>query len=331
MKLYPLTFKPIYKEKIWGGQRLSTILGRNLPPGRRIGESWEIADHRDDVSCVSEGPLSGVTLRELMREKPKDLLGAALADRDFARFPLLVKLIDASDRLSVQVHPADEYAHAHEKGEEGKTEMWYVVHCDAGAELVCGLKEGVNREDFEDALHRGVLGECLRSIRVEKGDVFFIPAGRTHAIGAGNLILEIQENSDVTYRVYDWNRLGSDGKPRQLHIGKAMQVIDFDDRVDARVSKRWVERDGYRRAPLVTCRHFSTEQIKVESEWNAACSGDRFRIISVVEGGGKFYYENGQNYLNLSGGENVLLPASLGAYRLAVTDRPCILLQTEVP
>jgi mannose-6-phosphate isomerase len=131
--------------------------------------------------------------------------------------------------------------------------------------------------------------------------------------------------------VYDWNRLGSDGKPRQLHIGKAVEVIDFDDRADARVSRKWVERDGYRRASLVTCSHFSTEQIKVESEWNAACNGDRFRIISVVEGEGRFYYENGRRYLNLSAGENVLLPACLGAYRLAVTDRPCILLQTEVP
>jgi mannose-6-phosphate isomerase len=131
--------------------------------------------------------------------------------------------------------------------------------------------------------------------------------------------------------VYDWNRLGSDGKPRQLHVGKAMEVIDFEDRADARVSKRWGERDGYRNASLVRRRHFSTEQIKVESEWTAACNGDRFRIISVVEGEGKFYYDNGRKYLHLSGGENVLLPASLGAYRLVVTDRPCMLLQTEVP
>ncbi len=331
MKLYPFRFEPIYKEKIWGGQRLRNVYGRDIPADRGIGESWEIADHGEDVGRVSGGDLNGVSLRDLMLKWPEEILGKAIASRHFSRFPLLVKLIDASDRLSVQVHPTDEYASKNECGECGKTEMWYVAHADKGAELICGLKADVSRGSFERSLNQGELERCLNSIPVKNGDVVFIPAGRIHAIGAGNLILEIQENSDVTYRVYDWNRLGNDGKPRPLHIEKAIEVIDFEDRPDALVAREWKDGDGFRRAHLVKCRYFDTEQIDISGAWGAACDGQRFQVISIVDGRGKLYYDGGRECVDVRAGDNILLPASLGEYELVASDGGCAVLKTEVP
>ena len=331
MNLYPLKFQPIYKEKIWGGRKLESVYGRELPPGRLIGESWEIADHGEDVSRVSGGPLNGVSLKELMAERPADFLGERIAGRAPDRFPLLVKLIDASDKLSVQVHPTDDYAARHEGGEWGKTEMWFVAHADDGAELICGLAGGVGSEEFERAMREGDMGDCLNRIPVKEGDVMFVPSGRVHAIGAGNLILEIQENSDVTYRVYDWDRVGNDGKPRQLHKEKAMEVIDFRDISGSLVKKEWKKGNGFRMAPLTDCRYFRAVQYEISGEWHSACTGDRFRIISFMGGGGNLYYGKGGDFVELRPGDNILLPANLGEYRVRAGDAGCTLLQTEVP
>jgi mannose-6-phosphate isomerase len=330
MKLLPLRFAPIYKEKIWGGRRLERCCGRSLPAERAIGESWEIADHGDDVSRVQGGPFDGKSLRALMTEYPHELLGADVARKGLDRFPLLIKLIDASHTLSVQVHPPDDYARVHEGGEWGKTEFWYVVAAEKGAELVCGLDKGVGKEAFAAAVERGNIGEVLRCVKVKRGDVAYVPAGRVHAIGAGNLILEIQENSDVTYRVYDWGRVGTDGKPRALHIGKALQVVAFGDETPPLVEKQWRKAGGCEWTPLVRCRYFEAVEIEVGTEWSGMCDGSRFKIVSCVGGRGALRCGDPVETFTLSPGDTIFLPASLGAFSVKA-EGECRIVQTEVP
>lgn len=225
MDLYPLTFVPLFKARVWGGRRLASLYGKPLPPGVRVGESWEIADRPGDESVVANGPLAGKSLRWLMVHAPEALLGRARPLR--GRFPLLVKLLDAHDRLSVQVHPPAPVAAR--LGGEPKTEMWFVTHAEPGAELFVGLRRGVSRERFVAALAAGKVAECLHRVEVREGDAMLVPSGRVHAIGAGSVLFEIQENADTTYRVFDWNRLGLDGRPRALHIAQSLASIDFDD------------------------------------------------------------------------------------------------------
>jgi len=328
MRAYPLIFAPIYKEKVWGGRRLQDICGRDLPPGKRIGESWEVADHGDDVSRVANGPWEGAALSELVRERPEAILGRAVASRRAERFPLLLKLIDACENLSVQVHPPDRYAAAHEGGERGKTELWYIVHAEAGAALWCGFERGADRESLGRALVEGRVTDLLRRIAVRAGDAVFVPAGRVHSIGAGLLVLEIEESSDLTYRLYDWNRPAA-GRP--MHRGKAMEVIDFADSAHPLVAKAWHAHGEYRTAALVRCRHFRTDEIEVLGRWESACAGDRFRLLSVARGEGGLEYDGGRKALPLRAGDTVLLPAALGSYAVRARGGGCAVLQTEVP
>ncbi len=308
MDLYPLKFTPIYKEKVWGG------------------ESWEIADHGADVSLVAEGPLAGRSLRALIVEHPEGILGCAIAARRLDRFPLLLKALDASGNLSVQVHPPDGYAAGHEKGEWGKTELWYVAAADEGAEMLCGLRDGVGRGELVQALAEDRVPGCLRRIGVKAGDALLVPAGRIHAVCAGARVIEIEENSDVTYRLYDWGR---DGRP--MHREKAIEVIDFEDRSDPRIEKRWERGDGFRRAPLARCRYFATDLVEVEGRLRSACEGDRFRVLSVASGGGILRHGGPGGETGLRGGDHLLLPAGLGGYTIEAARGGCALLQTEVP
>jgi mannose-6-phosphate isomerase len=211
-------------ERIWGGRRLESHLGKKLPPQKAIGESWEIVDRPEAQSIVCNGPLRGKTLHELWTEHRKEIFGSV---PDTPRFPLLLKLLDAHEKLSLQVHPPDGVASR--LGGEPKTEFWYVVSADPGAELYLGFKESTTRSQFENALRDGTAADHVHKIPVKPGDAVFLPAGRFHALGAGNLLIEIQQNSDSTYRVFDWNRMDNEGKPRQLHIENALQCIDFDD------------------------------------------------------------------------------------------------------
>ncbi|HEV8619275.1 MAG TPA: type I phosphomannose isomerase catalytic subunit [Candidatus Udaeobacter sp.] len=217
-------FKPIFQERIWGGRKLADLFGKNLPPKKRIGESWEIADRPEAQSVVRDGPLRGKTLHELWMQKRQSIFGNV---PDAARFPLLVKTLDARETLSLQVHPPEKVAA--KLGGEPKTEFWYVAAADPGAELFVGLEEALTRAQFEEALRSRTVAEYVHRIRVKTGDAMFLPAGRLHAVGEGNLIVEIQQNSDTTYRVFDWNRVDDQGKPRQLHLDQALQCIDFND------------------------------------------------------------------------------------------------------
>ena len=211
-------------ERIWGGRRLETKFDKKLPPKIRIGESWEIVDRPEAQSVVGAGPLRGKTLHELWTQHRKEIFGDV---SDSPRFPLLLKLLDANEKLSLQVHPTEKVAA--KLGGEPKTESWYVAAADPDAELFVGLKEAMTREQFEGALRSGTIAEHVHTIRVKAGDAMFLPAGRLHAVGAGNLLVEIQQNSDTTYRVYDWDYVDEKGKPRQLHVDLALKCIDFND------------------------------------------------------------------------------------------------------
>ncbi len=223
--LYPLTFHPIFKERVWGGRKLEQLYGKALPPGVPIGESWEITDRPEGESVIINGPLAGKTLRWVMERHPDELLGKARAAH--GRFPLLVKILDAREKLSLQVHPPT--ATAAQPGGEPKTELWYVADAEPDAEIFAGLRRGVTRAGFERKIRDGTVADCFHRHHVRKGDAMFLPSGRVHALGGGNVIFEIQQNSDTTYRVFDWNRTGLDGKPRELHVPQALASIAFED------------------------------------------------------------------------------------------------------
>lgn len=221
----PLVFAPIFMERIWGGRHLKTLYDKPLPPGVCIGESWEIVDRPEAQSIVAAGPWRGRTLHELWLEDRHAVFGAM---PDGPRFPLLIKLLDAQAKLSLQVHPPP--AIAAELGGEPKAEFWHITHATPGAEIYVGLKKETSRSRVRSALDRGSVAEHVHRLRVRAGDSMFLPAGRMHAIGAGIVIVEIQQNSDTTYRVFDWNRRGAEGKPRTLHLEESMRSIDFEDR-----------------------------------------------------------------------------------------------------
>jgi mannose-6-phosphate isomerase len=220
----PLTFEPIFQERIWGSRKLASLFGKNLPTDRSIGESWEIVDRPEAQSVVRNGPFRDRTLHELWVRDRETVFGKVA---DAPRFPLLVKLLDAHDQLSLQVHPPEKIAA--KLGGEPKTEFWYVASAIPGARLYVGLRDAISRDEFEQAVRAGTVANLVHTIQVQAGDSIFLPAGRFHAVGAGNVLVEIQQNSDTTYRVYDWNRVDDSGKPRQLHVDQGLQSIDFND------------------------------------------------------------------------------------------------------
>ncbi len=222
-----LHFEPLYQTRVWGGRLLETFLGRSLPDAQPYGESWELVDREQEQSVVAAGPLAGVSLHTLWTQQRAEIFGAAYADHPAPRFPLLIKVLDCADDLSIQVHPPAALAPSL-KGEP-KTEMWYVAQAQAGAKMYAGVEPGVTRESFEAALTNGTVAACVHALEPAVGDSLFVPSGRLHALGAGLLVYEIQQNSDTTYRVFDWNRLGLDGKPRELHVAQSLQCIDFAD------------------------------------------------------------------------------------------------------
>lgn len=272
--MQPITFKPLYMERVWGGRELERIYGRTLPqPERPFGESWEIVDRDQHQSVVDAGPLAGATLHELWTQRREEIFGAGCPAHP--RFPILIKVLDARDDLSIQVHPPVHLA-ASLQGEP-KTEMWFIADCNPGAKLYVGLKRGVTRADFEKAIQTGSVAECVHAVQPQPGDSIFIASGRCHAIGAGFLIHEIQQNSDTTYRVFDWNRLGLDGQPRELHVAQSLASIDFNDFEPGM--------DTPQGDTLAACEYFKTDKRTLAA---GATVGNpvvgRFSIVSVVEG-----------------------------------------------
>ncbi len=269
----PIVFEPLYMQRVWGGRELERQYGRTLPDPAPYGESWEIVDREKEQSVVRGGEFAGKTLHELWTEHRGAVFGAGLPDSE--RFPLLIKVLDARDDLSIQVHPPAQLAG--ELGGEPKTEMWYIADAAPGAKLYVGLKKGVTRGDFEEAIEGGSVAGCVHAIGPQAGESIFIPSGRLHAIGAGFLIHEIQQNSDTTYRVFDWNRLGLDGKPRELHVEQSLASIDFED-IEPGM-------DEPRGTVIAECEYFRVEKLVLgagESAGNREAG--RFSIFSVAEG-----------------------------------------------
>lgn len=308
-----LRLKPLYQERVWGGRILERSLGRTLPGQGPIGESWEIVDRPEAQSVVASGEFAGQQLRTVLERHAAALMGPSWpASRPF---PILVKWLDCRERLSLQVHPPAQVAPAL-KGEP-KTENWYIADCAPGSHLIVGLRRGVTRAQFEKALQDLTLEACVHRFPVSAGDSILVHSGQIHAIDGGNLILEIQQNSDTTYRVYDWGRVGLDGKPRQMHVSESLQSIRWDDVEPAPV------RGEAKAAVIADAREFRIRRVPLPAGGRLEiASGEQPRILSVVKG-----YVTAGDGERVSAGENVILPYS-GAFTF-VADQPAMLLLTE--
>jgi len=278
--LYPITFQPIFKERVWGGRELEKLFGKKIPQGK-IGESWEISDRPNDESVIANGKFAGKNLRWLMENFSREILGEAKSSAG-NRFPILCKILDAREKLSLQVHPP---AHkAKDLNGEPKTEMWFIADAVPGAELFVGLKHGVTRPEFEKRISDGTVADCFHRIPVKTGDTMYLPSGRVHAIGAGIVIFEIQQNSDTTYRVFDWNRVGLDGKPRALHVAESLASIDFNDFEPALVQSKFVGDEKIQKRSLVNDPLFNIEHLKIASGAAQLLKPKKLQIVAVVSG-----------------------------------------------
>ena len=324
--LYPFLFEPVLKNYIWGGRNLEKY-GRILPPGK-VAESWEITSHKNGSSIVLNGIHQGKSLTDLTAELGIDLIGSnAKWALDRGKFPLLVKLLDANQRLSVQVHPKDDYALKNEDNELGKTEMWVVLSAEPDAKLVYGVRKGTTREKFKKGIQQGNLEPYLNIIPVRSGDHICVPSGSLHAIMEGTIIAEIQQNSDTTYRVYDWNRLGNDGQPRELHIEKALDVINFEQIEPQIIPAVEIEsKNGIRRSILCHNEYFVTERIEFDHSgtYEGACDGSSLEIWGIIDGRARV----GETELDTI--QFTLLPAAYGAFSLS-TEGPAVMLRTTIP
>ena len=302
---YPLKFEPILKEKIWGGEKLSTLLGKKST-SKHVGESWEISSVPGNISIVANGPLKGQDLLELIRTYKGDLLGDNLYKQFGNDFPLLIKFIDAKTDLSVQLHPNDKLAKQRHNS-FGKTEMWYILQADEGARLNIGFKKSLDKKEYLKALENGELVSLLHFEKVKPGDAFFIPTGKVHAIGGGVLLAEIQQTSDITYRIYDWDRLDDEGKSRELHTGLAIDAIDFEKKDDYNLPYSKKPQES---VTIATCEYFTTNHISIVSQMEKDYSKlDSFVIYIAVKGELIISTEGGQT--SLKQGESLLLPAAI--------------------
>ncbi len=308
--LYPLTFRPIYKDYLWGGNRIIEKYHREIPM-ESCAESWEITDRADGESVVAQGPLEGRTLHELIEEYGSALLGEAAPA---GNFPLLIKLIDAKESLSIQVHPNNDSAR--EVGGEAKTEAWYILDADPEASVYAGFREPVTPEVFSQSVREGKLPDLLQHIPVKKGDVIFIPGGRIHAIACGCLLLEVQQNSNTTFRVFDWNRVGKDGLPRELHLEQALRHIHWQDAALALQSPTLPQQlsDTCFCTTLLQTDYFNLNRLELTGSQRLPADASRFRVLFVEKGTMALQHEH---TLILQPGDFCLLPAALGDCALA--------------
>ena len=307
----PLVFEPIFMERVWGGRRLESLYGKRLPPAVPIGESWEIADRPEAQSVVHNGPFRGATLHELWLEHREEIFGRV---PDALRFPLLLKLLDAQENLSLQVHPPRGIAE--KLGGESKTELWFITNAAPAARLYAGVKTGTTRESFLDALEHERVEEHLHEIQAQSGDVLFLPSGRMHALGGGNVLVEIQENSDTTYRIYDWNREKEGRAARQMHVAEAMQCVDFND-----IEPGLLRPQG---ELLVSNELFEVQKWNLSAPREIAPAG-QFAIVCCLTGS----VRSGE--VELAPGEFLLVPASLADRRIHAVQPDTSLLRITIP
>ncbi len=301
---YPIKFIPRFKERIWGGQKLAELYQKQCSGSGPIGESWEVSDRPGDESVVENGPLAGKSIRWLIQNHGEAMFGRPTAPSE--RFPWLAKILDARQDLSLQVHPPAGIAP--QLNGEPKTEAWYIADADPGAKLYVGLRKGVTREEFEKRIDSGDVAECFHQVPVEPGDVMFLPSGRVHALGAGIVLFEIQQNSDTTYRVFDWNRKGLDGKPRELHIPQSMASIDFDDfEPDLARAPFLPDGDGISKKLLVDHAVFRLTLLRLQDRATWKAPKGKMTLLAVVKG--RCRAGEGGTALDLPTGSFVLIPA----------------------
>lgn len=298
--MYPLKFENLYYPKIWGGREFSKF--RDNVPNEDIGESWDVACHRNGMSIVKNGKYKGKSLKELIDLKKEELLGCDVDDE----FPLLVKLINSNKKLSIQVHPSDQQADT-SKGESGKVEAWYVIEASKGANLSIGFDNDYSKEQIRKAIKTRELEKYINNIKVKKGDMFFIDAGTVHSIGEGVVIAEIQQNSDTTFRLHDFER------NRELHVQEGLKVIDISKKI--RQSEHKMERnDGYCKSMLCECEHFTIEKFKIDTRLQSKSNTKKFHIYTCVEGGGIIISK--EETVSIKKGDSVLIPATMGVYEI---------------
>jgi len=307
---YPLQFKPEMKERVWGGRALEQF-GLELPEGH-IGEGWMIGDHPNGTTKVLGGPLDGLGLDEIRERYGREWFGSKGFSEKNGRFPLLIKLLDCNDDLSVQVHPTDSYDRL-PAGELGKTEMWYILDAKPGAKIIYGLKEGIDRTGLQQAIDEDRVMDALQEVTVKAGDAFYIPAGTVHALCAGVVVAEIQQNSDTTYRLYDYKRPGLDGRLRELHVEDSLNVIAYEGAGATRMSTEDAQPGSW--LTIAESPYFLVDKGVVRGSWELATSADSFVILVIAEGQGSIAWGEGQSQA-VKAGECFLLPATLGSYEL---------------
>ncbi len=321
--LYPIKFEPILKDKIWGGTKLKSLFNKAAATDK-LGESWELSGYENDESVATNGFLAGNTLTELIEIYMGELIGDSIFDDYGLSFPLLFKLIDANENLSIQVHPGDEVA-AERHNSYGKTEMWYVVNAEPGAELIIGFSENCSRDKYLDALDKGLVEDLLQKVPVKKGDVFFIPAGLVHAIGKGVVVAEIQQSSDITYRIYDYKRTDDQGNERELHTEQALDVINFEASKEPKTVYSPLMNEVI---PLVSCNYFTTNMLR----FNKSIARQYAKIDSFVSYmclDGDFAIEFGGEKTIVNKGDTILIPASIDELTL-IPDSEVTLLEVYV-
>lgn len=309
--LYPLKFSPVFKEKIWGGNKIKTVFGMDYAPLSNCGEAWVLSGYGDEISVVNNGFLAENLLDELIEVYMGDLVGEAVYEKYGNKFPLLIKILNSSDWLSIQVHPDDQLAESRHN-DLGKTEMWYVAEADPGAKLISGFNLEMDADSYLSHLGNGTIKEILNYEKVKKGDVFFIPAGRVHAIGPGLLIFEIQQTSDLTYRIYDFDRTDKEGNPRELHTELALEALDFTKNDHYKTA---YQPDFNKTVSLVKSTYFNTGLIHFGTPVVKDYSGlDSFVILQCAEGKCVIEYADGEE--TLKAGEVILIPATMDRIRI---------------
>ena len=306
---YPLQFDPILKERIWGGEKLNSVLNKPIT-SNSTGESWEISTVEGDVSVISKGTLKGISLNEVIDTFPNEVLGTTVFDKFGKQFPLLFKYLDAKTDLSIQVHPNDELAKKRHNS-FGKTEMWYIMQADEGSRIIVGFKNNSNAQEYVSHLENNTLIDILEEVKVKAGDVFFLETGTVHAIGAGLLVAEIQQTSDITYRLYDFDRVDSEGNKRELHVELALDAINYntietqkDYNKDLNVSNE-----------MVNCPYFTTNYLNLSGELSVSKSATSFTVYMCTEG--SFQLEFEQVHYQYSKGDTILIPATMTDYSLS--------------
>lgn len=323
--LYPLKFETIYKDKIWGGDKINTVLGKDFTPLPNCGETWEISGVEGNISKVSEGELKGLLLTEVIEKFGSEVLGKSVVERFGKEFPLLIKFIDAKEDLSIQVHPNDELAKERHNS-FGKTEMWYIFQADEGSSLISGFSQEVNKELYKQKFEAGELTDILSREEVDAGDVFFIPAGRVHTIGAGVLLAEIQQTSDVTYRIYDFDRKDAEGNLRELHTEEAIDALKYEY-LDT--YKTVYETKKNEVSPIVDCQYFETNKFLIDKTLERDYSKiDSFRILICYKG--KTTIKANGIDVEMNMGDAVLIPASISSISVVPTGE-AEFLETYIP